>query len=180
VQKNEQGEELNMRKSLTLVVASVASLIVADAAMAQPRPYSDAWGPPRAPQQQAPHPGDHGRGPAPHGTGPYQSQPLAQNYYYNGRWVGPDEWRRRSDERDRWAQNYQRRRGYRDRDDSSALVAGIIGFALGAAIVGSMQQADHARTADESWDDYCARKYRSYDRRSRTYMGYDGLRHYCQ
>lgn len=144
-----------MRKSLTLVVASVVSIIVADAAVAQPRPYNDAW----------------------------RGAQSTQNYYYNGRWVGPDEWQRRSNERDRWAQNYQRRRGdrdHRDNNDSSALIAGIIGFALGAAIVGSQQQAEHARTADQSWDSYCAKKYRSYDRRSRTYLGTDGVRHYCQ
>jgi hypothetical protein len=59
-------------------------------------------------------------------------------------------------------------------------MAGILGFALGAAIVGSQQQAQHARTADQKWDDYCAKKHRSYDRHSRTYLGSDGLRHYCQ
>ncbi|HEX5378566.1 MAG TPA: BA14K family protein [Phenylobacterium sp.] len=163
-----------MRKSLTVVVASVVSLIAADVAVAQPRPYNDAW---RQQNQFPPRPHDgvppgHDR----HGGPPGQQM---QNYYYNGRWVGADEWNRRSYERDRWAHNYQRRR-HRNDDNSSALIAGIIGFALGAAIVGSQQQAEHARSADQSWDDYCARKYRSYDRRSRTYMGLDGLRHYCQ
>jgi hypothetical protein len=157
-----------MRKSLTLVVASVASLLAADLAMAQPRPYGEAWRqppPPQAPRDQHRH-DDHG--------------PQAQTYYYNGRWIGQDEWGRRSSERERWARTYERRHRDRDKDDSAAIIAGIIGFALGAAIVGSQQDADHARSADRSWDDYCARKYRSYDRRSRTYMGTDGLRHYCQ
>jgi len=94
--------------------------------------------------------------------------------------VDRDEWGRHSSERDRWAQNYQRRRSSRGDDNSTALIAGIIGFALGAAIVGSQQQAERARDADDSYDTYCARKYRSYDRRSRTYMGFDGVRHYCQ
>jgi hypothetical protein len=149
-----------MRKSPTLVVACVASLIVAGAAGAQPRGHDDRG----RPQPQFQH------GPPPGGPGPSQ-------YYYNGRWVGPDEWQRHNAERDRWARDYDRRR---HRDDSSAIVAGILGFALGAAIVGSAQQADKARTADQSWDAYCARKYRSYDRHSRTYLGSDGLRHYCQ
>lgn len=110
---------------------------------------------------------------------PYREGPPPQAYhYYNGRWIGPDEWRRHSYERDRWVRRYDRRR-HRDRDDS-ALVAGIIGFALGAAIVGSAQEAERARSADASFDDYCARRYRSYDRGSRTYLGSDGLRHYCQ
>jgi len=108
------------------------------------------------------------------GPGPQQQ---GGQYYYNGRWVDQNEWQRHGSERDRWARNYQQRKG---RDDSGALVAGILGFALGAAIVGSQQQAEHARIADQSWDAHCAQKYRSYDRRSRTYLGYDGLRHYCQ
>jgi hypothetical protein len=105
-------------------------------------------------------------------------QQQGGQYYYNGRWVDQNEWRRHGSERDRWAHNYQQKR--RSHDDTNALVAGILGFALGAAIVGSQQQAEHARTADQSWDAYCAKKYRSYDRHSRTYLGKDGLRHYCQ
>lgn len=128
-----------------MIVATVASLLVADAATAQPRNYG-------AGQQQA------------------------GNHYYNGRWVDDREWGRHGHEQDRWA---NRRRDH-DNSGSSALLGGIIGFALGAAIVGSQQQADHARGADQSWDSYCAKKYRSYDRSSRTYMGYDGVRHYCQ
>lgn len=156
-----------MRKSIPLIVAAVASIIVADAAVAQPRPYGEAWS---HQGQQGPDRRDNRRD----GQGD-------QRYYYNGRWVGANEWNRRSSERDRWAQTYQRRhRDRNDNNDSQALVAGIIGFALGAAIVGSQQQAEKARTADSSFDAYCARKYRSYDRRSRTYMGNDGLRHYCQ
>ncbi|MFN3521121.1 MAG: BA14K family protein [Phenylobacterium sp.] len=145
-----------MRRSIALVMASVASLVAATPGLAQPRPYVDAWG---------------GRPPPRDGA----------HYYYDGRWVDHDEWRRHEAERERWARAYHRRRpDRRDDDGSAALVAGIIGFALGAAIVGSMEQAEHARTADESWDDYCRRKYRSYDPRSRTYLGYDGLRHYCR
>lgn len=156
-----------MRKALVLVAACVASLVASDVSVAQPRPYSEAWRQP-------------GPGPVPRDHDGRYAPPPGQTYYYNGRWVGPDEWQRRSSERDRWARNYQRRHGDRDKDDSSALIAGIIGFALGAAIVGSQQEAEKARTADESWDSYCARKYRSYDRRSRTYLGSDGLRHYCR
>lgn len=147
-----------MRKIALLVVGSLFAATLSDASLAQPRPYDN-----RDRQQQ------------------YQQQ--SGQYYYNGRWVDQNEWQRHSSERDRWARNYQRRHGDR-RDDhdntGTALVAGILGFALGAAIVGSQQQAEKARTADQSWDSYCARKYRSYDRHSRTYLGVDGLRHYCQ
>jgi hypothetical protein len=141
-----------MRKLPILMVGCMVAAMAQGPAMAQPGPY-----------------GPHGY------QGQVQQQPG--RYYYNGRWVDQNEWQRHSAERDRWAHNYQRRR---HNDDNSAVLAGILGFALGAAIVGSQQQAEHARTADASWDAYCARKYRSYDRHSRTYLGADGLRHYCQ
>lgn len=146
-----------MRGSVTLIAISITSLLFADMAMAQPRPYGEGHRP--YPQEQ--------------------QQYRGQNYYYNGRWIDQDEWQRRGNERERWVRKHQRRHGHDDRDDSSALVAGIIGFALGAAIVGSQQEAEQARRADRSWDDACARRYRSYDRNSRTYLGHDGLRHYC-
>ncbi len=146
-----------MRPSVTLIVASIASLLVADLATAQPHP--DRGGPRYAPQAQMPHGGPQ--------------------YYYNGRWVDQNEWQARDNERQRWARNHQRRRGHHHSDDSSSLVAGIIGFALGAAIVGSQQDAEQARNADRIGINNCARRFRSYDRNSRTYLGNDGLRHYC-
>ncbi len=141
-----------MRKLPILLVGCMVAAMAPQGSMAQPGPYG--------------HPG---RQPPP-------SQQGGQ-YYYNGRWVDQNEWQRHGAERDRWAQRYQQRKPH---SDSTALVAGILGFALGAAIVGSQQQAAKARTADQSWDAYCAKKYRSYDRHSRTYLGADGLRHYCQ
>ncbi len=58
----------------------------------------------------------------------------------------------------------------------------MIGFALGAAILGSQADANRAygRRDDRSHVAYCARKYRSYDPRSDTYLGRDGYRHYCR
>lgn len=153
-----------MRRSSGIVAACVASLLFASSPLAQPR-------------------SDHGPGRSQHydqGRGRDAARPSQDRYYYNGRWVDDQEWQRHNDERERWARDYQQRRGARDNDKSTAIIAGILGFALGAAIVGSSKQAEHARTADEKWDDYCAKKYRSYDRRSRTYMGNDGLRRYCQ
>ncbi len=152
-----------MAKLSTLTAGGLAALMLAQTAVAQPRPYGDAW-----------------RAPPPRDAGYRHDSRQADRYYYNGRWVDAQEWSRHERERERWAQDYQRRRGHRDSDDSTALIAGILGFALGAAIVGSADQANKAQGADSSWDAYCARKYRSYDRRSRTYLGYDGLRHYCQ
>lgn len=165
-----------MKRSFTLVVASVASLLVADVAMAQPRSYREAWGHSDNHQQTNKHDRDRGRD---HGRDRHANS-RSGNHYYNGRWVDDNEWRRYGHEQNRWANNYRRRHRTNRNDNSSALLSGIIGFALGAAIVGSQQQVEHARVADQSWDDYCDKKYRSYDRSSRTYMGYDGVRHYCQ
>lgn len=109
----------------------------------------------------------------------HNRQPQRQDqHYYNGRWVDSTEWQRHGAEQDRWASRNQQRQ--RRGSDGSSLLSGIIGFALGAAIVGSQQQVRHALTADDSWDRQCEAKYRSYDRNSRTYMGYDGNRHYCE
>jgi len=148
-----------MRKLSILVVGCMVAAMGPGPSLAQPGPY-----------------GTPGHPPGRVGPGPYPQQGPGQ-YYYNGRWVDQNEWQRHGAERERWERRYQQRRRH---DDSSAVIAGILGFALGAAIVGSQQQAEHARTADQKWDDYCAKKYRSYDRHSRTYLGKDGLRHYCQ
>ena len=81
--------------------------------------------------------------------------------------------------------SYSYRRGdrrhysrYRHRRSSGApLAAGIIGFALGAAVANSYSAPRYSGGMDY---DYCARKYRSWDPYSKTYLGYDGRRHYCR
>ncbi|HWK93957.1 MAG TPA: BA14K family protein [Pseudolabrys sp.] len=56
--------------------------------------------------------------------------------------------------------------------DGGAVAAGVLGgLLLGAIIANSAQQQRGA--------DYCARRYRSYDPYSGTYLGYDGYRHPC-
>ncbi len=76
------------------------------------------------------------------------------------------------------------RHGHRVEDDSTAgLIAGVIlGFALGAAVVDTMeeQQRAEARLNDPGWIAYCARRYASFDPYTGTYLGADGLRHYCR
>lgn len=127
-------------------------------------------------QRPAQHgPQSHDRGPRVDHPAPEQPQ---NRHYYNGQWVDSAEWQRHDSERNRWA-NRQPRRSRND-NGVATLASGIIGFALGAAIVGSQQQAQHAQSADSDWDNRCAARYRSYDRSSRTYLGYDGARHYCQ
>lgn len=88
-----------------------------------------------------------------------------------------DEWRLRQD--------WLRRHGHDDDDHDSAagLIIGVIlGFALGAAVVDSQEQQNYAnsRLNDPAWIAYCARRYRSFDPYTGTYLGYDGLRHYCR
>lgn len=147
-----------MRKSIIVgaVALAMAANTLAPVAFAQPRPP----GPPPGPSHDQPHKPpprdrDGGRRPPPPGWGQQQWE---------------------------YRQRYERRHRHRDNDDSDALIAGIIGFALGAAIVASQEEheAVKPRLNDPDWIAWCARKYRSFDPRSGTYLGYDGLRHYCR
>jgi len=58
-------------------------------------------------------------------------------------------------------------------DPGPAIAAGIIGLAASAAIANARPRGVRRSVA------WCAAHYRSYDRRTRTYLGYDGRRHYC-
>ena len=91
--------------------------------------------------------------------------------------------------RDRGYWDRRQGRGYYDRtygrerhDNGSAVAAGFLGFVLGAAIAGSATDRDQAaaRLNDPAWTASCASRYRSFDAHSGTYLGNDGLRHYCQ
>ena len=73
--------------------------------------------------------------------------------------------------------NYSRHRHYHRGNDGFPLALGIIGLAVGAAVANSYSTP---RYYGGSNTDYCARKYRSWDPRSRTYLGYDGRRHACR
>ena len=69
-------------------------------------------------------------------------------------------------------------RRYRERrrnNDAEIAVAAIVGLALGAALASSSRGSSvssHARR--------CEQRYRSYDRRTDTYVGRDGRRYYCR
>ncbi|WPP04435.1 BA14K family protein [Methylocella tundrae] len=64
----------------------------------------------------------------------------------------------------------------------AAIAGGILGLATGAIIAGSAANsaAASARVGDPNWLSYCARKYRSFDPSSGTYLAYDGNRYVCQ
>ena len=82
-----------------------------------------------------------------------------------------------------------------------ALAAGIAGLAVGAIVGGVLSQPTHARPVyvaprtyyrpapvyryslepwSPEWYRACSIRYRSFDPRSGTYLGYDGYRHFCQ
>lgn len=79
--------------------------------------------------------------------------------------------------------DYDRR--HRDRNNDAAAAA-IIALALGAIIIGSQSNRrdrhdDGYRYRDSNWDHIrrCEARYRSYDRRTDTFIGRDGRRYYC-
>jgi hypothetical protein len=69
---------------------------------------------------------------------------------------------------------YQRHRTVRGFDP---MAASIFGFAAGAIIGGAAASA--ARANSSSHVAACEARYRSYDVRSDTFLGYDGIRHRC-
>ena len=78
----------------------------------------------------------------------------------------------------RWTQSqYQGfyRSHRHDNGFGGSAVAGLFGFAAGAAVVGAMTDANSGDHAES-----CAQTYRSYDPASDTYLGNDGYRHACR
>lgn len=63
-------------------------------------------------------------------------------------------------------------------DPGAAVAAGIFGLAAGA--IASSAIAGPPRRYDSSWVAYCSRKYKSFNPRTGTYLGYDGRRHVCR
>ena len=62
-------------------------------------------------------------------------------------------------------------RNYYHRSNNTGIAIGI-----GALAAGAILAAPHGSSG---WSAECARKYGSFDRRSGTYLGYDGRRHRC-
>lgn len=82
----------------------------------------------------------------------------------------------RSWRRDRGWDDTRYRRWYRDhhRNNNDAAAAALFGFAAGAFVAGAAGSG-----SGNSHIEACQARYRSYDIRTDTYMGYDGRRHRC-
>lgn len=76
--------------------------------------------------------------------------------------------------------------GYRHHDRGGAIVGGIMGLAAGAIIAGALSQREEPRRVvrgyrgDADHVAYCARRYRSYDPYSNTFVGNDGRARQCR
>jgi anti-sigma factor RsiW len=80
---------------------------------------------------------------------------------------------------------YYRERYYYRRDNGAAVAAGVAGLAAGALIAGAIaSQAQPAAPqppgiVDPQVAAYCARKYRSYDPGTGTFLASNGMRYVC-
>jgi hypothetical protein len=104
-----------------------------------------------------------------------QQRYVSERCLEHPNWRGCDDWRRNHS---RWGSN-EYRNWYRwNRPNLNSVAAGIFGFALGAAIVGSASRYDD----DDDYDDHvaaCEARYRSYDAETDMFLGYDGEYHRC-
>ena len=88
-------------------------------------------------------------------------------------WRGCDDWKRNGSS---WSDNDYHSWYRWNRPNLGSVAAGIFGFAVGAAIVGSA-----LRNGDD-WDDHvadCEDRYRSYNAGTDMFLGYDGDYHRC-
>lgn len=101
-----------------------------------------------------------------------QSQYVANQCQIHPNWQGCRDWRRNHNQ---WGQA-QYKQWYRwNHNNLGGFAAGLFGFALGAAITGSMNQGP----AYSTHVDRCEARYRSYNPRTDQYLGNDGRYHFC-
>lgn len=70
--------------------------------------------------------------------------------------------------------HWQGRPGWHHHHHDGSAAAAVVGGLVAGAIIGGAIASSQARAVA-----YCAQRYRSYDRASGTYLGYDGFRHPC-
>jgi len=98
----------------------------------------------------------------------------------NWRLRGCDDWRQN---RDRWDRDDYRQWYSWNRSSIGNVGAGIFGFIAGAAIANGFRNSNNnGWSGNGSWSSHVARceaRYRSYDERTDSFLGYDGDRHRC-
>ncbi len=105
-----------------------------------------------------------------------QQDRYVQSYCSNNYDDGCSDWSRNHDSWDQAHYQGWYRDHYRNHDfGADNAVAGIFGFAAGV-MTGSMVNGGAGSGAHVA---ACENRYRSYDHRSDTYLGYDGRRHDC-
>lgn len=115
-----------------------------------------------------------------------------ERYYGNN--AHDRDYRRWRENRRHWSDRdyrrwYERRHRHR-RDNNNNAAAAIFGLAAGAIAGAAVSSANRAPSGvpsaggypafSDGYMRYCSNKYRSFDPRSGTFLGYDGNRHYCQ
>ncbi|MBF9234670.1 BA14K family protein [Microvirga alba] len=86
-----------------------------------------------------------------------------------------------------YRRGYYARPYYYRRDNGAAVAAGVAGIAAGALIAGAIANQAAAApaappppgTVSPSVAAYCARKYRSYDPATGTFLAHNGMRYVC-
>lgn len=113
---------------------------------------------------------------------PAFAQPRHQGGWHNGPircedYISPRD-RRECEQRQRPRPDQQQNGD----DIGAAIGAGIIGLTLGAIIAGAANENDKQQRIQqyERWVAYCSSRYRSFDVRTGTFLGFDGRRHACQ
>jgi hypothetical protein len=130
--------------------------------------------------------GQQGYGQQGHGQ-PGYGQPGQQGWQggpaQDGCYPGEYDCQQRLRTQQRTHHNYVWRNGQYEAQDAAGaqIAAGIIGFILDAAILGSNSDRDYynAHRNDRGWRTRCRSAYSTFDFNTGTYRGRDGYRHYC-
>lgn len=112
----------------------------------------------------------------PAGDGSFQ---VADNWNGNHWHGGGNDWRWRHG--NRWhGGGWNGGSYYGDNWGGAAAAAGIVGLATGAIIANSANQPRYYEGGyGGDYVSYCASRYRTFDPRTGTYVGFDGYRHPC-
>lgn len=108
-----------------------------------------------------------------------QERFVSQQCLAHPNWRGCNDWKHN---RKHWGHN-EYRNWYRwNRPNVGNVAAGLFGFAVGAAIVSSMNRDRGYSSYDSDFDDHvaaCEARYRSYNAETDMFLGYDGQYHRC-